>query len=81
MKYKLFTLLVASFTMVACGPKESEAASKENNTSETATAEAPTSAVGKGLAPVVQKFNGEKYTPTQVAGNPDYYILYFTASW
>ena len=39
------------------------------------------SSVADSIAPVVQKFDGEKYTATEIAGNPDYYILYFTASW
>jgi hypothetical protein len=39
------------------------------------------SSVAKNIAPVLQKFDGEKYVPTELDGDPDYFIMYFTASW
>ncbi len=88
MKYKLFTLLAASFTMVVSGQDTKEKA-PEADAKKEATADAKTedakevaaSAVAKSIAPVIQKFDGEKYAATKLAGNPDYYIMYFTASW
>lgn len=77
MKYKLFALLAASFTMVACGQDKKEDAPKGADDSATVA----TSKVAKSIAPVVQKFDGKKYAAGKIAGNPDYYIVYFTASW
>jgi predicted small lipoprotein YifL len=80
MKYKLFALLATLFTMVACGQDKKEAAPEGDADSATTTATA-TSKVGKSISPVVQKFGEKKYAATTIAGNPDYYIMYFTASW
>jgi|TARA_B110000879_G_scaffold27857_1_gene37913 hypothetical protein len=79
MKYKLFALLAASFTMVASGQETKEAPAEA--TKEDVSKEVVVSKVAASIAPVVQKFEGEKYVPTKLAGNPDYYIIYFTASW
>jgi hypothetical protein len=79
MKYKSFALLAASFTMVASGQETKEApaeAAKEDVSKEVVAYK-----VAASIAPVVQKFEGEKYVPTKLTGNPDYYIMYFTASW
>jgi hypothetical protein len=70
MKIKLLTLLVASFTMIACGQDKKE---------ETATD--ATSKIAVSIAPVAKKFDGDKYIDTKITGEPDYYIMYFTASW
>jgi hypothetical protein len=78
MKYKLFALLAASFTMVASGQETKEAPAKEEAKTDEVVA---ASKVAASIGPVVQKFEGEKYVPTKLAGNPDYYIMYFTASW
>ncbi len=63
--------------MVACGQDKKEDTPK----GDTGSAKVATSKVAKSLAPVVQKFDGKKYAPAKIAGNPDYYIVYFTASW
>ncbi len=33
------------------------------------------------IAPVVKVFDGNSYVDTEINGNPDYYIIYFSASW
>ncbi len=43
--------------------------------------EATPSKVSGSIAPVAQVFDGEKYAPTKLAHNTDYFIVYFTASW
>ena len=79
MKYKLIALLAASLMVVSCGKSKKNAAAEGNtNPDNTVTA---TSKVGTSIASVVQRFEGEEYVPTQIAGDPDYFIMYFTASW
>ena len=85
MKLKLFALLAASFTMVASGQETKEKAPTGDMPKGGGGCDiignAGASKVAKSIASVVQKFDGKKYAPTKIAGNPDYYIMYFTASW
>jgi thiol-disulfide isomerase/thioredoxin len=37
--------------------------------------------IAASIAPVVKVFDGTEYVDTKLEGNPDYYIIYFSASW
>lgn len=81
------TTLIASMTMVSCNDDKVEVKSEggdtpvtEKTVAENAADVAP-SKVSGSIAPVAQIFNGEKYAPTKLAHNNDYFIVYFTASW
>ena len=79
MKYISIVLIAAVVMTSSCKRK------KRPDTSDTGSSSSEagvaTSIVAKSIAPVVQKFNGDEYVPTKLTGNPDYYIMYFTASW
>ena len=79
MKYKLIALLAASLMVTSCGKSKKDTGA-EGDTSPDKTA-TNTSKVGTSIAAVVQRFNGEEYVPDQITGDPDYFIMYFTASW
>lgn len=86
MKYKLLALLAASLTMSANAQDKTKTPEKAvqpavDETSTTEKEQNAKSTVIKSIAPVVKKFDGKKYSETEIKGNPDYFILYFTASW
>ena len=76
MKLKLFTLLTASLIMAVSGQDKV----KKPIYSEPKVVTADTT-IAASIAPILKRFDGEKYAPTQLVGDPDHYIIYFTASW
>lgn len=75
MKYKLITLLAASFSMVASGQETKAVEDATGKEVKVATNNLATSKVATSTAPVLKKFEGEKYAPTKLMGDPDYFIL------
>ncbi len=83
MKMKLLTTLFASMAMVSCGGDKEETKTEVKVKANTVyeVEKATPSKVSGSLATVAQKFDGEKYSPTKLAHNIDYFIVYYTASW
>ena len=73
------TALIASMTIVSC--KNDNGTTKTDDSDAVVAPEAKPSVVSGSIAPVAQIFDGEKYAPTKLAHNNDYFIVYFTASW
>lgn len=79
MKYISIVLLVAVVMTSSC--KRKKRPDTSNAGSSSGEVGVATSVVAKSIASVIQKFDGEEYVSTQLTGDPDYFIMYFTASW
>ena len=75
--YATSALLAAINPIIAA--EDTDAATDSPATKEMAAVEA--SLVSGDLAPVAKIFNGTEYVPTKLSHKPEYFILYYTASW
>jgi len=85
MKYKLIATCAFSALLVACNDNKTTSTADspaENEAPASAPADdTPASLVSGDLAPVVKKFDGTEYVATELSNKPEYFILYYTASW
>lgn len=74
--------LIASVAMVSCSDDKGNPNAEGAHTgSARSVADGTPSKVSESLAPVVQRFDGQKYAATELSHDTDYFIVYFTASW
>lgn len=83
MKYKLIATCAISALLVACNENKTTTSADTTAEQEAPAGKStgPASLVSADLAPVVKKFTGTEYVATELSNKPEYFILYYTASW